>query len=59
MVLRLCVGYCDACFLEEPSYVLVDMLLNALQCHLMFVLKEHIIFAVTFSLTRNLSKLVC
>ena len=58
MVLRLCIGYSDTCFLEELSYVLVDMLLNAVQYHLMFVLKECIIFAASFSLTRNLLKFV-
>jgi len=58
MVLRLCIGYCDTCVLEELSYVVVDMLLNALQYHLMFVLKERMIFAASFSLTRNLLKFV-
>ena len=51
MVLRLCIGYFDTGFVEELSYIFVDRLLNALQYHLIFVLKKHTMFAVSFSLT--------
>ena len=58
IVLILCMGCCDTCFLKELSYILMDMLLNSLQYHLMYVLKKHILFAVSFSLMRNLLKFV-
>jgi hypothetical protein len=31
----------------------VDVLVNALQYHLMFLLKVHVVFVLAFSLTRN------
>jgi len=41
-------------FLGIPVLIMfVDMLLNAPQYNLIFLLKEHVIFAIAFSLTKS------